>query len=166
MKNSDALTDAQYIFSTGKLIHDIISRMQMAAGMEKGKRSRFGELSAQQLNMILMIRVRESASVTELAGILNVSPPSVSTMVDRLVERGLLTRTHSKKDRRRVEIRVVPEVVKEIAEVEKKIQNSFSELVQALDPEITRQWCQVLQQVKQVIDAGLWPPKSIFGNPD
>ena len=54
--------------------------------MSTNKNDRFGELSAPQMNMLLMIRVRETVSVTELAALLNVSPPSVSTMVDRLVE--------------------------------------------------------------------------------
>ena len=157
MKNNDALTDAHYIYNTGILIHDNIARIQTAAGMEKGRHSRFGELSSQQMNMILLIRVRESVSVTELAALLSVSPPSVSAMVDRLVERGLLTRTPCEKDRRRVDIRVAPEAIEEIAIVEKKIMNSFLELVQELGPEATRQWRQVLQQVKQIMDEKRWP---------
>ena len=157
MKNNDPLTDAHYIYNTGRLIHDNIARIRTAAGMEKDKHSRFGELSAQQMNMILLIRVRESVSVTGLAGMLNVSPPSVSAMVDRLVERGLLTRTPCEKDRRRVEIRVAPEAIEEIALVEKKIMDSFVELVQELGPKVTRQWCRVLRQVKLIMDENRWP---------
>ena len=113
---------------------------------------RFGELSAQQMNMIMMVRVREAASVTELAALLGVSPPSVSTMVDRLVERGFLTRTPCDQDRRKVVIRVSPEAIEEIVQVEEMILSSFVELVEAVGPDTTQKWCEVLQQIKQVLE--------------
>ncbi len=158
MENNETLGNARYIFNTGRKVHDNVTRIITAVAMEKGKASQFGELSYQQKNMIMMIRVRECVSVTELAGILNVSPPSVSAMVDRLVERGLLIRTHSEKDRRKVEIRVAPAAVDESLG-RGKILKSFLELTQLLGPEITSQWCSVLQQIEKLINAGLWPSK-------
>lgn len=165
MKNNNMLTDARYIFATGRLIHDNIHRIIAAAGMEKGKNAPFGKLSYQQKNMIMLIHGQESVSVTELAGMLNVSPPSVSAMVERLVERGLLTRTPCEKDRRRVEIRVASEALEQIAFVERKIQESFEGLVEELGPETTSQWCQVLEQVKRIMDENRWPSKSHLENP-
>ncbi|MCG8549540.1 MAG: MarR family transcriptional regulator [Desulfobacterales bacterium] len=162
MENNETLGNARFIFNTGRKVHDNITRIITAVAMEKGKASQFGELSYQQKNMIMMIRVRECVSVTELSGILNVSPPSVSAMVDRLVERGLLIRTHSEKDRRKVEIRVAPAAVDEIALVEEKLLNSFLELTQLLGPEITSQWCSVLQQIEKLIEEGLWPSKNLL----
>ncbi|MBC2711876.1 MAG: MarR family transcriptional regulator [Desulfosarcina sp.] len=152
MTDQDALTSARFIFTTGRVIHDRIMRISTGACMSTGKDDRFGELSAPQMNMIIMIRVREAVSVTELATLLGVSPPSVSTMVDRLVERGLLTRTPSDQDRRKVVIRVSPEALKDIANVEEMILGSFVELVEAVGPETTQKWCEVLQQIKQVLE--------------
>jgi DNA-binding MarR family transcriptional regulator len=120
--------------------------------MSTAKDDRFGELSAPQMNMLMVIKVREAVSVTELAALLNVSPPSVSTMVDRLVERGLLTRTPSDQDRRKVVIRVTPDALKDIAQVEEMILGSFVELVDAIGPETTQKWCEVLHQIKQVLE--------------
>jgi DNA-binding MarR family transcriptional regulator len=120
--------------------------------MSTAKDDRFGELSAPQMNMLMVIKVREAVSVTELAALLNVSPPSVSTMVDRLVERGLLTRTPSDQDRRKVVIRVTPDALKDIAQVEEMILGSFVELVDAVGPETTQKWCEVLHQIKQVLE--------------
>ena len=128
MKDNDTLTSARYIFTTGRMVHDRVMRIYTAACMEEGKATRFGELSVQQMNMILMVRVRQSVSVSELAGLLGVSPPSVSAMVDRLVERGLLTRTPCATDRRKVQIRVAPEAIEEISHVEAIILGSFVEL--------------------------------------
>lgn len=152
MTNQDTLTSARYIFTTGRMIHDRITRISTSACMNIAKDDRFGELSAPQMNMLMMIRVRESVSVTELAALLAVSPPSVSTMVDRLVERGLLTRTPSEQDRRKVVIRVSPEALKDIALVEEMILGSFVELVEAVGPETTQKWCEVLQQIKKVLE--------------
>jgi DNA-binding MarR family transcriptional regulator len=152
MTDQDVLNCARYIFTTGRMIHDRIMRISTGACMSTAKNDGFGELSAPQMNMLMMIRVREAVSVTELAALLNVSPPSVSTMVDRLVERGLLTRTPSDQDRRKVVIRVTPDALKEIAQVEEIILGSFVELVGAIGPETTQKWCEVLQQIKRVLE--------------
>lgn len=152
MTDQDTLTSARYIFTTGRMIHDRIMRISTGACMSIAEDGRFGELSAPQMNMMMMIRVRQSVSVTELAVLLNVSPPSVSTMVDRLVERGLLTRIPSDQDRRKVVIRVSPEALKNIARVEEMVLGSFVELVTELGPETTQKWCEVLQQIKQVFE--------------
>jgi DNA-binding MarR family transcriptional regulator len=152
MKDNDTLASARYIFTTGRMVHDMVMRIYTAACMEEGKATHFGELSVQQMNMILMVRVRQAVSVSELAGLLGVSPPSVSAMVDRLVERGLLTRTSCEKDRRKVEIRVAPEAIEKIAQVEEIILGSFVELVEAVGPETTQKWCDVLQHIKRVLE--------------
>lgn len=152
MRDQDTLASARYIFTTGRMIHDHVQRITTGACMREGKDNRFGELSAQQMNMIMMVRVREALSVTELAALLGVSPPSVSTMVERLVERGLLTRTPSSRDRRKVVIRVSPEAIEAIARVEAIILGSFVELVEAVGAETTHKWCEVLQRIKTVLD--------------
>jgi len=151
MTDPTTLASARYIFSTGRIIHDRVQRITTSACMQQGKNDPLGELSAQQMNMMMMVRIREAVSVTELASLLNVSPPSVSTMVDRLVERGMLTRTPSDEDRRKVIIRVSPEAIEEIAKVETIILASFVELVEAVGPDTTRKWCEVLKHIKQVL---------------
>jgi len=157
MADQDALNRARYIFTTGRMIHERVQRITTAACMNFAE-DRFGDLSAPQINMIMMIRVREALSVTELASLLGVSPPSVSTMVDRLVEKGLLTRTSSAQDRRRVEIRVSPEAIEKIARVEERILESFVELVEAVGSDTSRKWCDVLKKIKQVLDRNQLSP--------
>jgi DNA-binding MarR family transcriptional regulator len=151
MTDQATLDSARYIFTTGRMVHERVQRIATSACMGIAE-AKFGDLSAPQLNMIMMIRVREAVSVTELAMLLGVSPPSVSTMVDRLVERGLLTRTPSALDRRKVVIQVSPEAIEEIARVEAMILASFVELVEAVGAKTTRKWCEVLQRIKTVLD--------------
>ncbi|PIE64276.1 MAG: hypothetical protein CSA26_08980 [Desulfobacterales bacterium] len=153
MTNSETLKNARYIFTTGRMIHDHVQRITTGACMRAGSNDRFHELSAQQMNMIMMVRVREKVSVTELAALLGVSPPSVSTMVERLVERGMLTRTPSSQDRRKVVIRVSPEAIDEITRIEAVLLGSFVDLVKAVGPETTRKWCEVLRHIKQALES-------------
>jgi len=49
-------------------------------------------------------------------------------------------------------IRVSPEALEDIARIEKMILGSFVELVEAVGPETTQKWCEVLQQIKQVLE--------------
>jgi len=152
MTDPNTLASARHIFTTGRKVHDLVQQTITATCMAEGINHRFGELSSSQMNMILMIRVREAVSVTQLASLLSVSPPSVSTMVDRLVERGLLTRTPSSEDRRKVVIRVSPEAIEEISRVEEKVLDAFVKLVEALGPQTTRMWCEVLDRIKDVLE--------------
>lgn len=152
MTDPNTLASARCIFTTGRKVHDLVQQAITAACMAESANLRFGELSSSQMNMVLMIRVREAVSVTQLASLLSVSPPSVSTMVDRLVERGLLTRTPSSEDRRKVVIRVSPEAIEEISRVEEKVLGAFVRLVEALGPETTQMWCEVLDRIKDVLE--------------
>ncbi len=151
MTDQATLDSARYIFTTGRMVYERVQRIAASACMSIAE-AKFKDLSAPQMNMIMMIRVRGAVSVTELAALLGVSPPSVSTMVDRLVERGLLTRRPSARDRRKVVIQVTPEAIEEIARVEAMILASFVELVEAVGAKTTRKWCEVLQHIKTVLD--------------
>ena len=96
-----ALAQAKYVFSTGRLIHDRVFQIQARQIACMGKKKKFGDLSMAQVNTLMTIRKRGPMSLSELASDLCVSPPSASAMVDRLVEKGLVTREQSPEDRRR-----------------------------------------------------------------
>ncbi len=151
MSEQDFLESARYISTTGRMIHDRIQRVTTGEYIRMAE-GRLGDLSAPQINMIVIINAREAVSVSELAAHLGVSPPSVSAMVDRLVERGLLTRTPCRQDRRKVVIQVSPEARKDIARVQEKVLASFMELVKAIGPETTKKWCEVLREISKVLN--------------
>jgi DNA-binding MarR family transcriptional regulator len=151
MRENETLEQARYIFSTGKMIRDRIFRAQTVHLAARGKSEAFGDLSVPQFHAIMIVRTHGQITMTELSDRLGVSPPSASSMVDRLVEKGILTREHSVEDRRKVVVRVSPEAMEDIESVEETILRSFAELVEKIGPEITRKWCQVLERVKSVI---------------
>ena len=151
MQENEILSQARYIFSTGKLIRDRIFKVQTTHLAACGKSETLGDLSVPQFHAIMTVRTLGQVTMTELSDRLGVSPPSASAMVDRLVEKGILTREHSVKDRRKVVVRVSPEALKHIKGVEETIMRSFVELVEKIGPETARKWCEVLERVKSVL---------------
>lgn len=155
MTSNDAVREqARYLFTTGKIIHDRILKIQ-SNHLASDSCDAFGELSVSQLHVIRQVRKRGTLAMSELAELLGVSPPSASSMVDRLVDKGVLCREHSTEDRRKVVVRISPEAVKKIESVESSILRLFEALVEQLGPETTRQWCHVLQRVNSVLSDGL-----------
>ncbi len=151
ISTGDTRTQAKYIMETGKLIHDRVSQVFAGHAAGSRKKKELYELSVPQMHAVKALRSLGEATITQLADTLQVSPPSASAMVDRLTERGILTRERSREDRRKVVVRIAPDVAEDIAKIEGKILNSFIELVDRLGPETTRKWCEVLAHVKTVM---------------
>ena len=151
MPDKKTIDQAHFVFTTGKLIQDRVFQIQSKHLAGMGNNGRFGDLSMAQINVLMLIRRLEEVSLTQLADRLGVSPPSASAMVDRLVDKALLTREPSEEDRRRVVIRISPEALKEIQEIETVVFQSFVELVDRIGPKCATQWCEVLDTVRTVI---------------
>lgn len=143
---------ARYIFTTGRSIRDFVDRNIASQLAEEGVRSVCGELSVTQMHALMMIQKRDKVSITELATLMGVSVPSASTLVDRLVEKGALTREPSLSDRRRMDVRIAPAVQEDFARVNSVLLSAFENLVAKIGPETTRMWCEVLRRVTKVLD--------------
>jgi len=150
MENMEEL--ARYILTTGKQIRDRIFKVQAAHLNLLGSQKACGELSMPQFNVVMTVRSHGPLSMNELSEHLMVSAPSASTMVERLVEKGFLVRTHSEKDRRRVVVQVSPAAEADVRSCETAILNSFVDLVERIGPETAATWREVLQKVEAVLD--------------
>jgi DNA-binding MarR family transcriptional regulator len=148
----EIVKQARYIMETGKLIHDHVSRIFAGHTAGGNDKTGFNELSVSQLYAVKVTRQEGEVTITKLSEILGVSPPSVSVMVDRLVEKGILTRRRSRKDRRKVVVSISPDVVTDIEKIEATILESFIELVEKVGPEIAHKWCEVLARVKEILE--------------
>jgi DNA-binding MarR family transcriptional regulator len=142
---------ARFILATGKLIQDRVFKIQSAHLAAGGKRRTYGDLSVPQLYAIMRIRQRGPLSMKELADVLDVTPPSASAMVDRLVEKGILVREPGIEDRRKVMVQVSPEALKDMQQLEKAILRSFVQIVEQIGPATARKWCEVLDRVYAVL---------------
>ncbi len=149
MSRDTIIEQARLIYKTTTLMRDWIWKIQAsdACGMVG-----YYEFTSSQLHAMLATHEAGQVTMTKLARILNVSPPSASAMVDRLVEKGLLVREHSTKDRRKVVVSVSKDAIKAIEEVENKILKSIVDLAEKLGPETTRKWYEVFECIKRELE--------------
>ncbi len=139
---------ARNIFTTGKLIKDLVFKVQTKHLKECGVHKRFGELSLPQLEVVKLVRKKGAVSMIELSEMLKVAPPSATTMVDRLVEKGILERRQSEVDRRKVIVEVSAGAIEDIIGVENAVIQMFVELLEKIGFETGQKWSEVLEQVK------------------
>ena len=144
---------ARYIYTNGKLIHDRMIKVHTNCLQSycEGPGS-IAELSLNQIHAIMAVRGRGEVNMTELSGLLGVTPASASGMVDRLVYKGILVRQHCTEDRRGVMVRVSPGVIDQIRRIEDAVLESFFEIVEALGKQTAQQWCDILGKIKQILD--------------
>jgi DNA-binding MarR family transcriptional regulator len=143
---------ARYIFTNGRAIRDFVDRNVAQLLAAEGNRSVCGELSVNQMHALMLIQKRGKVSISELANLMGVSAPSASAMVDRMVEKGALTRAPSVKDRRRMNVRIAPAVQEDFERVNDVLLAAFERLVEKAGSETARMWCEVLERIKRVLD--------------
>jgi DNA-binding MarR family transcriptional regulator len=153
MANDELAAQARYIFTTGRAIRDFVDRNIAQLLAAEGKRSVCGELSVNQMHALMLIQKRGKVSISELAALMGVSAPSASAMVDRMVDKGVLTRAPSTSDRRRMDVRIAPAVQEDFERVNDVLLNAFERLVEKAGAETAQMWCEVLKRLKQVLDA-------------
>ena len=108
-------------------------------------------LSPPQIQMMITIKTMEECTISELAESLNVSAPSASTMVDRLVEKSALIRERSKKDRRVVVVQLSESARSQIEHLEKAMLENFMKTIKKIGPELTEDWCNVITRVNKAL---------------
>ena len=140
------------IFTTGKLIRNRVFKVQSRQLAAMGKKEAIVDLTAAQLQTMIMVHMRSKLSMNELSDMLGVSPPSTTVMVDKLVEKGILARSHGDRDMRKVFVEISPQAVNVMMGVENAILQSFVELVEKIGPETARKWGEVLEEVKPILE--------------
>jgi DNA-binding MarR family transcriptional regulator len=155
MPDENVIDQARYILTIGKMIRDRVFRKITGHVGVNGDGCGFGDLSLPQIHAVNVTREHGQVTITELADMLGVSPPSASAMVDRLVEKGVFEREQSREDRRKVVVSVSPNALEQFEVIEKNILQSFIELVEGIGPETAGKWCEVLKRVREVQEMGI-----------
>lgn len=110
------------------------------------------ELSAPQTHLALLVRQHEPMALKDISDALEVSPPSVSTMVDKLVEKGVLQRDPDPNDRRKVVIRIHADAREAMENLESKLQAAFLSLSERLGQEAIDQWYEAMLKIETLMD--------------
>ena len=140
---------ARTIFRTVRMLQERCVRRHGAK--LRGESEVCADLSFPQFNAVMAVRERDAVTMKELAESLQVSAPSASAMVDRLVELEVLTREQSQVDRREVVIRVSERGKMSLKALEEQVLQSLVDLLDKLGPDIAGQWTAVYSRIQDVI---------------
>ncbi len=143
---------AWQIFTNGRKIHEWVFHLENRYMAKAGITKTFGEFSFAQMRAIKIVKAKRQVSITELAELLQVSAPSASTMVERLVEKDVLVREQDPEDRRKVIVTISPDMITITEQIEKEIFGSFVDLVEKIGPEIADDWRRVINRIGEVLD--------------
>ena len=109
--------------------------------------SPFPSVTPRQISLISIVRNWNGNGVgigiKEIAELLGVTTSSASTMVERLVESGILTREPNPSDRRAVIVRIADKTEKLIEPVERHTLRILIEVMDRLGPEASKSLCEI-----------------------
>jgi len=152
LEHRNGREQVRFILATGKRIRDHMVRVQTELIAQDPGASGFGDMTMAQTSAVLMTMDRGSVGVSELAALLGVSAPSASSMIDRLVEKGVLAREPCREDRRKMVVTVALRAKAYFAKVQSGMQDAVNRLAVGLGPETTQKWYEVMQRVSKVLD--------------
>ena len=109
-------------------------------------------LSIGQLKSLFFISNRGATSLSKLAAALRVTPTNTTGIVDRLLKRGLITRTESPDDRRVLLLRTTPLGDELITELRQKRKERMAELFNRLSQEEAKYMAEALKIMVRVIE--------------
>ncbi len=145
--------DAREIFRTIQMLKERMVRCFEGMPRDSVARRRAPDITFPQWNAMTVLEELREATIKELAERLQVSPPSASVMVDRLVELGLVTREQRKNDRRAVRIILSREGATVLKEMETEMLKNIEGLMEKIGGDMTAQWCAVYAVIREVIEA-------------
>jgi len=89
-------------------------------------------LSLSQLRVLYFLQRRSQSSLSAVADYLDVTRPTMSAMVDRLVQRGLVHRSPDPSERRRIILSLTPEGTATMERVYRATQQTVADRLEAL----------------------------------
>jgi len=105
-------------------------------------------LSLLQLQALFRVRRAAGCSPSELAGLLGLSRPTTSKLVDGLVRRGLLERLASDRDRRRITLRLSGEGLRAVEAARRLVHGHLAGILEGMPAERRRSVGQALRALR------------------
>lgn len=152
--NADHLESARFIFETLRAIRLRLMPRHLAALTHADATDEAPPqgLTVPQFNALVAVRDRGQVTIKELAMAQGVSAPSASTMVDRLLELGMVTRRQSEADRREVVVALTPEGEQAACRLEVVFLRGISELLDRMGPEYAAKWLDVYARIREILE--------------
>jgi DNA-binding MarR family transcriptional regulator len=118
------------------------------------RRRRMPGLSIPQFRTLVFLYRHQDASLTHLAEHLGLKLPSTSKIVDALVERNLVIRKISRKDRRRIKLRLSSSGQSQMLRARRSTLEQLSKTMVRLSPEQQTRIAEALQDLRTLFAAG------------
>ncbi len=118
----------------------------------KFREKRSGELSMAEFRTLAFVDANRGASLSETAGHIGLSLPSMSKLVDGLVGKVLLTRTAHGADRRRICLGLTPAGRRELHEGYRHAESFFSNKLAELSEDERAQVAESITRLKELFD--------------
>jgi len=109
-------------------------------------------MSILQMRTAMTVMRHQPLSLGELATQLNMSNPSASALVDRMVEHRILHREPDPKDRRKIAVSIHPDSEEKFRSLFENLQHAFLRIADRLGDENVEQWFQVMTQINALLD--------------
>lgn len=104
-----------------------------------------------QFHMLMALRREGASRVTQLAEVMKVKPSAITVIMDRLIERGLVQRYHSKVDRRVVIVELSSRGNEELEKMIKSHRQLMSQYFEQFTKEELMTFLQLFQKLDQAI---------------
>jgi DNA-binding MarR family transcriptional regulator len=147
------LEEARAVYATVRLLHEKIVRLESHRSDGVDGDLCAVDLTFPQWNTVKVVHDHGHVTIKGLSEALQVSAPSASAMVERLVEMGMLMREQSQTDRREVIVRVTDSGRRALDEMESTILSTLSTLMSKLTRKEVEQWCRVYQRLSEILQA-------------
>lgn len=137
-------------------IHQVVHRLRTGLMRQHSKMScmdDFGvDLTMSQINTLMMVSHEQPVTIKRLAEAMCVSAPSASSMVDKLVEVGMLTREQSKVDRREVVVCLSGKAEAIMQQLEAMFLSYILDIMKRLTPGHRHMWIETYQAIGAALD--------------
>lgn len=151
--NPAIIEQARTIHRTVRMIQERVVRSHTARARAGASDALCSDLTLPQFNVLYAIRELGKITMKDLAETLQVSAPSVSSMVDRLEDMGMVLREHGVADRREVLVSISESGARSLALLEEQILSEIVSLLQQVGPEDARIWARIYGRIGEILGA-------------
>jgi len=140
-----------FIFETGKRLRFFMDDQVMRDASENEGAPFGGELSCIQMKAAMDVYLHQPLGLSELAGRLGITSPSASGLVERLVEKRVLSRDPDPADRRRVLLTIHPDSRADMDLLHRRFQRAFDKIASKVGDRNVERWYEVMLQVRELL---------------
>lgn len=140
-----------------RLLHEMMGLINRAAGTGTLEMMNTHQLTLPQMVALHVLRYEGPISTLRLMDDLRLSASATSHLVDRLVERGWVSRRENPDDRRQRTLEITPAAAEMLDEMAAQRSREFEQAFSRVEPELRGRLGDVFEQVIQQLKSGGHP---------